>query len=254
MENLGKGEKTKEAKEFDEETNTYRCKNRDWEDYNPPLTIKEYNKVKKELLDKCKEICNTIADIIDGTEFDCYYVLKSDNSLEEFIPAASKDTIKFDFQKDKGYIIISGYYYHYSEWGAQWGKSESKLEKITKYIYVDRNTNNVIKVVKKAETVRKGNADGKSYWDNHSDYCLSSMNKNAVNTQSFNNVIKNLKHYLYNDAYTHRVYSDNKEAMQQAREKDLKHIMEYYAPKYEKVYKKKLTMEVITACSPWGKF
>jgi hypothetical protein len=251
---MDKGYNKKISHIFDEETNTYRCKDRDWEDYNPPLTIEEYNKVKKELLDKCKEICNTIADIIDGTEFDCYYVLKSDNSLEEFIPAASKDTIKFEFQKDKGYIIISGYYYHYSEWGAQWGKSESKLEKITKYIYVDRNTNNIIKVVKKAETVRKGNADGKSYWDSHSDYCLSSMNKNAVNTQSFNNVIKNLKHYLYNDAYTHRIYSGNKEAMQQAREKDLKHIMEYYAPKYEKVYKKKLTMEVITACSPWGKF
>ena len=251
---MDKGYNKKISHIFDEETNTYRCKDRDWEDYNPPLTIKEYNKVKKELLDKCKEICNTIADIIDGTEFDCYYVLKSDNSLEEFIPVASKDTIKFDFQKDKGYIIISGYYYHYSEWGAQWGKSESKLEKITKYIYVDRNTNNIIKVVKKAETVRKGNADGKSYWDSHSDYCLSSMNKNAVNTQSFNNVIKNLKHYLYNDAYTHRVYSDNKEAMEQAREKDLKHIMEYYAPKYEKVYKKKLTIDVINACSPWGKF
>jgi len=251
---MDKGYDSKISHVYDEETNTYRYKKRDLEEYHSPLTIDEYNKVKQELTNNCNEICNTITDIIEDTEFDCYYVLKEDNSLEEFIPVASKDTIKFDFQKDKGYIIISGYFYHYHEWGAQWGNSASKLDKVIKYIYVDRNTNNVVKVESKSETIRKGNADGKSYWDSHSDYCLSSMNKNAINTQSFDNVIKKLKHYLYNDAYTHRIYSNNKEAMQQAREKDLKYIMEYYAPKYEKVYKKKLTMEVITACSPWGKF
>ena len=251
---MDKGYDSKISHIYDEETNTYRYKKRDYEEYHPPLTIDEYNKVKKELTNNCKEICNTITDIIEDTKFDCYYVLKEDNSLEEFIPVASKDTIKFDFQKDKGYIIISGYFYHYHEWGAQWGNSESKLDKVIKYIYVDRNTNNVVKVESKSETVRKGNADGKSYWDSHSDYCLSSMNKNAVNTQSFNNVIKNLKHYLYNDSYTHRICSNNEETKQQAREMDLKHIMEYYAPKYEEIYKKKLTQEVIDYCSPWGKF
>jgi len=251
---MDKGYDSKISHVYDEETNTYRYKNRDYEEYNPPLTIDEYNKVKQELTNNCKEICKTIADIIEDTEFDCYYVLKEDNSLEEFIPVASKDTIKFDFQKDKGYIIISGYFYHYHEWGGQWGKSESRLDKVIKYIYVDRNTNNVVKVERKSETVRKGNADGKSYWDSHSNYCLSSMNKNAINTQTFDNVIKKLKHYLYNDSYSHQLYSNNKEAKQQAREMDLKHIMKYYAPRYEKIYKKKLTQEVIDYCSPWGKF
>ena len=49
---MDKGYNKKISHVFDAETNTYRCKDRDWEDYNPPLTIEEYNKVKKELLYK----------------------------------------------------------------------------------------------------------------------------------------------------------------------------------------------------------
>ncbi len=243
---------------FDPVTHTYRYKRYKEdpriEEYHPPLTIDEYNDLRTKLTNNCKNICHEIADIIENTNFDCYYVLKQDNSLEEFIPVASKDTIKFDFQKDKGHIIISGYFYHYHEWGAQFGNSASALDKITKYIYVDRNTNNIIKVESKSETVRKGNADGKSYWDSHSDYCLSSMNKNAINTQSFDNVIKKLKHYLYNDARVRRILSNDPKIKNEARELDLKHIMEYYAPRYKKIYKKELTMEIINNCSPWGKF
>ena len=255
---MDKGYDSKISQIFDEETNTYRDKrykdDGDWERYHPALTIDAYNKVKNELANNCKEICSTIADIIEDTQFDCYYVLKEDNSLEEFIPVASKDTIKFDFQKDKGYIIISGSFYEYHEWGAAFGKSESALKKVTKYIYVDRNSNNIIKVDNKHDTVRKGNADGKSYWDSHSNYCLSSMNKNAISTQSFDNVIKNLRHYLHENCHTARLLTNNPDVIKEAREMDLKYIMEYYAPRYEKVYKKKLTMSVIDSCSPWGKF
>lgn len=80
--------------------------------------------------------------------------MTQDNALEEFIPIASKDTIKFDFQKDSN-IIISGSFYRYHEWGARWGQSESKLEKITKKVLIDRATNNVIKVEKKRRDSKK---------------------------------------------------------------------------------------------------
>ena len=129
--------------------------------------------------------------------------------------------------------------------GAQWGQSESKLEKITKKVLIDRATNNVIKVETKEETVRKGNADGKSYWDRHSDYCMSDMTKKSVNTKAFDNVKKEIRYYLCEDAEVHQAWVNNKAAIEKAKKHDLEYIHKHYDERFEKVYKKKLTDEYI---------
>ena len=146
-----------------------------------------------------------IYDDIKGEEYE---------SVKDELERKGYNVIKFDFQKDSNILIISGSFYHYHEWGAQWGKSESKLEKITKKVLIDRATNNVIKVETKEETVRKGNADGKSYWDHHSDYCMSDMTKKSVNTSAFDNVKKAIRYYLYNDAEVHQTWANNQEAIE----------------------------------------
>ena len=230
---------------YNDDLNIYESTDKYWKDKDDNMTVEQFSEFKKLLTENCKRICEEIANTIENTEFDCYYILTQDNALEEFIPIASKDTIKFDFQKDSNILIISGSFYRYHEWGGRWGQSESKLEKITKKVLIDRATNNVIKVETKEETVRKGNADGKSYWDHHEDYCISGMTKKSVNTAAFDNVKEVIRHYLYNDAEVHHTWVNNEEAIAKTKKHDLEYIHKHYDERFEKVYKKKLTDEYI---------
>ena len=114
-------------------------------------------------------------------KYNTYYVIDKDGVLYDFIPVASKDTIKIDFTKK--FIEISGHYYRYYECGAQWGKSSSSMKEIKVTIFINPSNNNVEKVTRTEKIVQEGNANGKAYYEPHDDYCLSSLvGKDVVQT------------------------------------------------------------------------
>lgn len=238
---MNKGYDRKIRYVYNDDLNIYESTDKYWKDKDDNMTVEQFSEFKKSLTENCKRICKEIANTIENTEFDCYYVLTQDNTLEEFIPVVCKNTIKFDFKKDSNILIISGSFYHYSEWGAQWGNSASELEKVTKKILIDRATNNIIKVETDEETIRKGNADGKSYWDHHDDYCMSDMTKKSVNTYNFDNVKEEIRYYLLYDAEVHKIYINTKEQKDNARKHDLEYIHKHYDERFKNVYKRKLT-------------
>lgn len=197
-----------------------------------------YDNEKIEKLEKIKEstkkVCNRINQILTNTEYDCYYLLTENNELEEFIPIASKNSITFDFNKDDNLLRISGFYYHYHEGGAQFGASFSSLDKITKTIILNRENNNIIEVQRNTETIQKGNANGKSYWDDHDEYCLSSMDKHAINTSNFPNVPKLIYNYLHHKSRIFRINAENTPEV-------LKSLHNLYDENYKKWYHEDLT-------------
>lgn len=115
-------------------------------------------------------------------KYNTYYVIDQKGCLHDFIPVACKDTIKIDF--DKKNIKVSGHYYQYTEWGGRWGRSESRLDKIIVTIKINPSNNNIVSVDYDEDTMQEGNANGKSYYDSHDDYCMTSMKagKNQIIT------------------------------------------------------------------------
>lgn len=116
------------------------------------------------------------------SKYNTYYVIDQKGCLHDFIPVACKDTIKIDF--DKKNIKVSGHYYQYTEWGGRWGRSESKLYKVIVTIKINPSNNNIESVDYDEDTMQEGNANGKSYYDSHDDYCMTSLKegKNRIIT------------------------------------------------------------------------
>jgi len=128
-----------------------------------------YDEKMREYIEELKQ-----DDLLNKTKkYNTYYVIDKDGVLYDFVPVASKDSIKIDFTKKE--IKITGKYYHYHEWGAQWGQSKSCMDEVKVTIYIDPSNNNVVKVLRDAKTIQEGNAEGKSYWDHHEHYCVSSL-------------------------------------------------------------------------------
>jgi hypothetical protein len=208
-----------------------------WSD-KKPFTPEEKAERLKKTREATKNLCNDITIRLVGN-FDCYYVLDSKNNLHEFIPVKAAHTIKTDFTKKE--IIISGYYYHYHEWGAQWGNSASAMDKIVKKIIIDPATNNVKDVKEQKITISEGNANGKNYWANHENYCLTALDgKNKVISSSWDNVCKDMDHYNH-ELLTLNCFAykrEDKDALK-------KELHKKFDARYKKIYKKELTDEIL---------
>lgn len=205
------------------------------------LTAEEKAERLKKVRSATQKLCEDIAIRMIGN-YDCYYVLDKKNNLHEFIPVKSADTIKTDFTKKE--IIISGYYYHYHEWGARWGNSESAMDKIIKKIIIDPATNNVKEVREETVTISKGNANGKDYWSNHENYCLTALDgKNKVSTSSWDNVHKAMSKYSHElfGRYCYG-YANTPEE----KEKLKKELHKKFDDRYKKIYKQELTDKVLS--------
>jgi hypothetical protein len=203
------------------------------------FTAEEKAERLKKVRSATQKLCEDIAIRMVGN-YDCYYVLDKKNNLHEFIPVKSADTIKTDFTKKE--IIISGYYYHYHEWGAQWGNSASAMDKIVKKIIIDPATNNVKEVREETVTISKGNANGKNYWADHEDYCLTALDgKNKVSTSSWDNVHKAMSNYSHELFDRHR-YANTPEEKEELK----KELHKKFDARYKKIYKQELTDKVLS--------
>ena len=140
-----------------------------------PVMYKE--KVESFLKD---EICKNSK--LWSTKYGCYWVIDKDGTLYDFVPIASKDSIKIDFSS--GAIVISGKYYSYYEYGGQWGKCKFNKEEITVKIVINPDNNNVEGVVRKTKIIGSGEVAGKTYWDHYSSYCQPCLvGDNSYNTK-----------------------------------------------------------------------
>ena len=128
----------------------------------------------------CQEL--VLDELLDKEKkYNTYYVIDEKGILHDFIPVAAKKSVKTDFTKKE--ILISGTYYEYYECGAQWGKSKSWMDEVKVTIHIDPSSNNVKTVTRDNRTIQEGNANGKSYWDHHDHYCISSLtDKDSVKT------------------------------------------------------------------------
>lgn len=114
-------------------------------------------------------------------KYNTYYVVDEKGVLHDFIPVAAKKSIKTDFTKKD--IRISGIYYRYYEYGARFGYAGSEMDEVKVTIHIDPSNNNVKSVTRDERTIKEGNADGKSYWDHHDHYCITSLtSKDAIKT------------------------------------------------------------------------
>ena len=104
--------------------------------------IKSLEKIKKFAKEYTANAIDDFCKIIEHSpEYDCYFVLDKYNILHEFIPVKCKDTITIDFSGDD--IIVSGYYFDYSETGGRFGSSISRIDKRTVSIVINGSNNNV---------------------------------------------------------------------------------------------------------------
>ena len=196
---------------------------------------------------QCKEYTKTVLydfnKIIEHSpEYDCYFVLDKYNIIHEFIPVACKDTISIDFSGDD--VIVSGYFFDYGEHGARFGKAESYVNKITKKIIINGATNNVDKVITECKCVETGNAGGKSYWDNHISYAMSSRDEKSVCTRKWYGYRRQIKErYDHQRKLMHNFYSpgltieDYKEC-----------LLKQFAEPYKEYFGKEITMDYINRC------
>ena len=122
----------------------------------------------KKIVDESVELLQQSKNM-NNPKYRTLFVIDENGVLHDFIPECLKDEIAIDFN-DKA-IILTGKYYHYSEWGAQWGKSESSMEEVTVRVIIDPANNNVKGVLREEKEIQSGNANGKSYWASHERYC-----------------------------------------------------------------------------------
>jgi hypothetical protein len=128
-----------------------------------------YNKdIQKKIVAESIELLQK-SKYMNSSKYRTLFVIDENGVLHDFIPECLKDEIKIDFNSKA--IIVSGKYYHYHEWPAQFGKSKSSMEEITVKIVIDPSNNNVIGVLRDSKEIQTGNANGKSYWDWHDRYC-----------------------------------------------------------------------------------
>ena len=197
-----------------------------------------FNKSEELIKDNTRKVCNRINQILTDTKYDCYYLLTENNELLEFIPIASQNSITFDFNKNDNLLKISGSYYHYNEGGGRFGSSWSSLDKIIKTIKINKTNNNIVSVQKYEETVQEGNANGKSYWDDHDEYCMSDTSQYAINTSNFPNVPDLIYKYIH---HKNRIFSiDDINSLE-----IMKSIHNLYDESYKKWYHEDLTDEKI---------
>ena len=116
------------------------------------------------------------------------------------------------------------------------------MDKIIKKIIIDPATNNVKEVREEKVTISEGNANGKDYWSNHENYCLSALDgKNKVSTSSWDNVHKAMSRYSH-ELFERHHYANTPE------EKDAlkKELHKKFDARYKKVYKQELTDKVLS--------
>ena len=204
------------------------------------ISDEEYESISNKVKESTNYLLSKIYKMMNN-KYDCYYVLDENNCLQEFIPVAAKDSIKVNFKNTKSdNIIIEGCFYRYYEIGAQWGKCEYTLIKIIRRIHINRYTNNIVCVTSDRKIINNGEVGGKDYWSHHDDYCMSHLddNEKCVNTLSFDHVLDVMKSYIINEK-RYIVLNDEE------KQKLLNKCHKQYDERYEKIYKEKLTDEII---------
>jgi len=222
-------------------------KNYDKKSWN--TTDEEIEKTAKEVKEKTYECIQKIFNMMNN-EYDCYYVLDENNNLCEFIPVSAKDSIKVNFKNKKSdNIIIEGYFYEYYEFGAQWGNCEYTLDKIIRKIYINRYTNNVVKVESDIKEISRGKVGGKDYWSKDKlNYCSNVLDGNVLRTDSFdkceellnNDIYNKLNEWEYNYKY-HQEKNNTKENIDQFKDS----LLKKYFDRYKKSYNQELTIDII---------
>ena len=205
------------------------------------VTPEEYETRKKEVK-KNAEILRDQASLLLLGKFDCYFVTDDKGILHEFIPVNSKETIDIEIKKKE--IIVSGHFYSYSEYGGNFGRSVSHTDKVIKKIIIDPATNNIKDVKTIIENVSSGNANGKSYWDEHECYALTKLSgKNKVSTLDWDNIIKQFERKKQQLA--ERIRYNLGETDDEDRKQYRKELHQLFDERYELIYKKPLSDEVL---------
>ena len=176
-------------------------------------------------------------------EYDCYFVLDKYNILHEFIPVKCKDTITIDFLGDD--IIISGYYFDYSEHGGRFGSAVSQIDKRTVSIIINGSNNNVEKVETSCKEVETGNANGKSYWDKHISYAMTSRDENCISTRKWYDIRNKIKvrYDRHKELYRHSCIGDG-----MTNEQFFTSLMKEFKDEYKEYFGKPITYDFVERC------